>query len=445
MLIPFATSSKASERGFSGEKLINYILRPEKGVSDAWLIAASGLNPLIRTFGQVRALIVHQNRIYGVSNSQLWVYRNGVHEVIGNVKDDRNVVMATNGQQIAITSGGNYYVYEQGTVAQYTTGAISDPVGVTHLDGYFVVIGSNGKRKDALTVSSLDNGKTFDGFDFAFAENTPDELKGVLSDHGELWLFGSDSIEIFHNSGAADFPFQRSAGALIEKGCLSAVTLAKEDNAVFWIGHDKVVYRSGGSTPEVISTRAIEDELGSSEILSCFTFTDRGHKFYAIGRKGGTTLCYDITTNLWCERSKGVNHGSCPATCSVSNNGFSYVGTKDGYLSRLDQGLYTSNKDVFVSEARSAPIINTGRPFKVSRVFISIKSGDKKFARNPRIMLQTSKDGHTWSIEKWRELGKLGEYFSSASWHGLGAFTRFQVRLRITDPQPRDIFGVHYE
>jgi len=76
---------------------------------------------------------------------------------------------------------------------------------------------------------------------------------------------------------------------------------------------------------------------------------------------------------------------------------------------------------------------------------VSIRGGTGGIGRTPQAMLQTSRDGLNWGVEKWRDVGDKGEYNRFAEWFGLGAFRRFQIRIRITDPIPRDIYGVEYE
>jgi len=50
-------------------------------------------------------------------------------------------------------------------------------------------------------------------------------------------------------------------------------------------------------------------------------------------------------------------------------------------------------------------------------------------------MLKISKDnGHTWSDEKWRPFGKIGEYLSRGIWHRLGSSYSWVFKFRITDP-----------
>lgn len=54
---------------------------------------------------------------------------------------------------------------------------------------------------------------------------------------------------------------------------------------------------------------------------------------------------------------------------------------------------------------------------------------------DPQVMLRYSDDGgHTWSNEKWRSAGKLGEYKRRAVWNALGRSRQRIYELVISDP-----------
>lgn len=478
-LIPFARKSQAgpAAKGYGGSRLLNYFYLPaEDSVSPGILLGRSGLVAQASVPGAVRAVVESEGALYAVAGGKVLKVVGSVSTSVGTVPDDAATQMAASGGQIAIVAQGKYYVCDGASTAQYGTGAVTNPVGVATQDGYFVVVGSSAGRNDALTVSAIDDATVFDTLDFAFAETHGDKLVGVISDHGELWLFGSRTVELFYNSGAADFPFQRNTGAIIERGCHSGATVAKLDNSVFWVGDDLVVYRAAGSSPTVISSREIEDQLRKSIITSAFTFSDRGHKFYAINREGETTLCFDVTTGLWSERSTGVADGPWQARAAATVNGVQMFGTSASAIATLDEDAFTDAGQPFVSEAISLPIEGGGAFVRISKVHMNFNTGDHDLGliaadgvllgedgeailtegdeelfgtdmvpRLPYVMLQTSRDGRTWSLERWRSLGGLGEYFKRVVWHGLGAGRRMQFRIRITDEVKRDLYGVSYE
>jgi hypothetical protein len=86
---------------------------------------------------------------------------------------------------------------------------ITDPdfpgaVSVGYLDGYFVFNEPNSQR---IWVTAVLDGASIDPLDFASAEASPDRAVALLVDHKEVWIFGDNSVEVWYNSGAADYPF----------------------------------------------------------------------------------------------------------------------------------------------------------------------------------------------------------------------------------------------
>jgi hypothetical protein len=66
---------------------------------------------------------------------------------------------------------------------------------------------------------------------------------------------------------------------------------------------------------------------------------------------------------------------------------------------------------------------------------------------DPIIMLSVSDDGgRTFSsLQKWRSLGKEGEYLKRLRWLKMGMFRQRQIRLEITDPVRRNIVGIYQD
>ncbi|KIC39359.1 packaged DNA stabilization protein [Leisingera sp. ANG-M7] len=439
-LIPFARQSK-DEPGYSGERLKNYFLRQADGIAPAVVLGRSGLLSKYSLAGPVRAMEDLNGTVYAVAGGRVYRISGGTATDVGGVLDDVNTQMASSSDEVAIVAGGKYYICNGTTTTEYTTGAVTSPIGVAFLDGYFLVIGTSGGRADALTISGLDDGTTFDALDFAFAESSADRLVGIVEDHGEIWLFGSKTIEIWFNSGNAAFPFERNTGARIERGAVAG-TMAKEDNAVFWVGQDKRAYRSTGSSPTVISTREIEKTIAAGTLSRAFIVDDRGHKFFVIRLTGQPAVVYDITTGLWCEFSTGVGEVAFAGLCSVrETDGDFLVGTSTGAVATLDKETFQDLGGVLEAEAISQPVAEADF-FTINRVHMNIDSGDVD--ATGRVMLQVSKDGHTWGLEKWRNLGALGQHFRRVTWNGLGTSRRFQFRIRITDAVQRDINGAKY-
>jgi hypothetical protein len=125
--------------------------------------------------------------------------------------------MSDNGTQLFVACNGPSFIYNSLTL-QFKQ--IDDPdfpgaVTVGYLDGYFVFNEPNSQR---IWITSLQDGTSIDPLDFASAEGSPDGLVSILVDHREAWLFGTNSVEVWYDSGAADFPLSPVQGAFNEVG-----------------------------------------------------------------------------------------------------------------------------------------------------------------------------------------------------------------------------------
>ncbi|NBV89482.1 MAG: hypothetical protein EBR88_08245, partial [Betaproteobacteria bacterium] len=114
-------------------------------------------------------------------------------------------------------------------------------------------------------------------------------LVALIIDHREAWLFGTNSVEVWYDSGAAQFPLERIQGAYNELGCAAPYSAAKMDNGLFWLGSDArgggMVYRANGYTGQRISTHAVEYAIQSYANISDaigYTYQQDGHSFYVL-------------------------------------------------------------------------------------------------------------------------------------------------------------------
>lgn len=441
MFLPFATQTKTSLIGGQGERLVNCFFRPAQGVTPGEVRAASGFTAQADVGSAIEAEIAFQERLHVVAAGKLYKVDGSTVTELGDVAEGA-AQMACSGTQLAVVAGGKYFVYDGSTVAEYDTAQVVTPKGVVYLNSTFIVFGvaPNG-TEDTVAYSAAGDAKTFNGLDFSTAESNPDAIVGAIVDHTEIWLLGAQSVEVWLNTGNIDAPFQRNDGATIERGCFAASTVAKEDNAVFWLGNDRVVYRGSGGTPQVISTPELEEDLADAEILGAFTFKDRGHKFYAL-RTATTTHCYDMRTGLWSERAKGGDFQPSALRGAVYVGQEQLFTTTDGKVGTLDPAVFDEDGTRMVVMAQSQPIAAGGRfsPANFKAWFdTGLYSGS-----DPEVILQTSPNGRDWSREKKRTIGGQGQYGTFARWGSLGQFRRFQFRLIISDAVQRDILGVTY-
>jgi hypothetical protein len=332
---------------------------PEGGKEPGFLNRAPGLQFLANMGdGPIRGLWQFGGYGYAVSGETLYkIDAIWNTTAIGTVSGSSGPVsMSDNGTQLFIACNGPSFIYNSLTLAfaQITDPDFPGAVTVGYLDGYFVFNEPNSQR---LWITSLLDGTSVEPLDFASAEGSPDGLVAILIDHREAWLFGTNSVEVWYDSGAADFPLTPVQGAFNEVGCIAPFSVAKLDNGIFWLGADArgrgIVYRANGYTAQRISTHAVEWQIQQYSDMSdaiAYTYQQDGHSFYVlIFPSANTTWVFDVSTNLWHERAAFIN-GSFTrhrSNCQMSFNNEIVVGDHElGNIYAFDLNTFSDNGGV---------------------------------------------------------------------------------------------------
>jgi hypothetical protein len=353
----------------------------EGGKEPAYLQRCPGLTRVVTVgTGPIRGLYTLGNFLYVVSGDQLYKLNSnyvlqGTNDLLMEtgsfllledgsrilLQDQNNVSlgvisgtgpvsMADNGTQLFVAANPDGYIYNTVTdsFAQITDPDFPGAVTVGYLDGYFVFNEPDSQR---VWVTQLLDGLSIDPLDFASAEGSPDGLVSLIIDHREAWLFGTNSVEVWYNSGEADFPLTRIQGAYNEIGCIAPYSVAKMDNSVFWLGADArgqgIVYRANGYQGVRVSTHAVEfaiQQYGDLSDAVGYTYQQDGHTFYVLNfTNADTTWVFDAATGAWHERAgfrngdfkrhRGNNHARFNGDPHIGDyeNGKIYVFSLDVY------------------------------------------------------------------------------------------------------------------
>lgn len=437
---------------------------PEGGKEAAFLQRAPGLTEVLDLGqGVIRGMWVVGDYLYVVRHNQLYkVDSSYTATLLGTVTGTTTPVsMADNGTQLFIACNPEGYIYNTNTLV---FSRITDPdfpgaVTVSYFDGYFVF---NEPDSQKIWVTSLLDGTAVDPLDFASAEGSPDGVVGLMVDHRECWVFGTDSVEVWYDAGTQDFPLQRIQGAYNEIGCSSAFSVAKLDNGLFWLAKDArgsgMVYRANGYTGQRISTHAIEQAMqGYADISDAvaYTYQQQGHSFYVLTfPSANATWVYDVSTGAWHERASWSNgaFNRHRSNCQAFFNGETLVGDyANGKVYRLDLSTYSDNGSVnkWLRSWRAIPTgqndLNRSAHHSLQldiEAGVGLVSGQ---GEDPQVMLRWSDDGgHTWSNEHWRSIGRIGEYGTNVVWHRLGMTMKLRDRVYEvsgTDPVKIIILG----
>jgi hypothetical protein len=450
---------------------------PEGGKEPAFLQRCPGLElTAIVGTGPIRGMWKFGDFLYVASGGKLYrVDGNYAITELGLINGSGPVSMADNGVQLFVACNPDAFIYNAntGVFAQVTDPDFPGAVSVGYLDSYFVFNEPNSQR---VWVTALLDGLSVDPLDFASAEGNPDNIVSLMVDHREVWLFGNNTVEVWYNAGAADFPLARIEGAFMETGCLAPYSVAKLDNSVFWLGSDArgngIVYRNQGYNGQRISTHAVEWQIQQYAVLNDaigYSYQQDGHSFYVlVFPTAQATWVFDVSTGLWHERAywDGVQYRRHRSNCQANFNGQVLVGDwETGFIYAFSQDTYNDNGQAqrWLRSWRALPTgqntlkrtahhtlqldcesgvgagtVSTFFLLTENSVNLTTESGDPLVTSlisltdgaNPQVMLRWSDDGgHTWSNEHWASMGRVGEYGKRVIWRRLGMTTKLRDRV----------------
>lgn len=454
-------SSQERSLPYDAQRTINlYPIFDKQGKEVSALYGTPGLSLFVTAgSGPIRGEFASANgRAFAVSGSGLYeITASSTATLLGSLSSTDGIVsIDENGIQLGICDGENVYILTYATNVFAIVSDVDLPSAgtITFIDGYFVITANDSGK---FYISALYNGTSWAALDFATAESSPDELLRAINAVGQLWLLGTFTSEIWTNTGASAFPFERIAGAKMEVGILAPHTAIAVDNSLFWVGRDKigsgVVYRAQGFTPQRISTNAIElllQQAPSPDTLRAYTYQQDGHTFYLITGGGmNTTLVYDISTKLWHERAYLNQLDAFEphlGSCAMFAFNRQLVGSRlNGKIYTMSLDIYSDDGDEMAAERIYTHLSDEGRRIRYSKLEIAMETGvglQTGQGSDPQITLWLSKDGgKTYSTSYTTSFGAVGKYQTRAVFRRLGIAAQMTFKIRITDPVKRVLIG----
>lgn len=369
--IPMALTSDAGRASVSTIcKLVN--LYPERS-------RAESENPvsLIFTPGLVfQFKIEDEGGIIGgieTPEGSFFCTRKGLYSIKGNnyvkkasVSLVGRVSIASNGLSLMIVDGYKAYGYsiQTGMIEEID---IPRSDSVVFTTGFFVVSYRNSNQ----FACSAPYSTKFDPLQFAAAEGSPDNIRGIALLKRQAYILGGKSTEVWYVSGE-DFPLNPNQSAYIDIGCYTSWSYTYNVNGVFWLGDDKIVYAATGYVPQRISTHAIEFELSNSDCNDAYmaSYSKEGHDFIAlILPREKKMMFYDFASGSWHYRESPLG----VYQCVIPLGSDTYVGMDDGSMYKLD-GSVGSDGDMAVSRYCITPTISAnGDRFRVNSVEMAVQ------------------------------------------------------------------------
>ena len=341
------------------------------------------------------------------------------------------IIFNDNGDAM-ISDGTHGYIWNGTSLATITT-PDNVPVGPLAYQGGFGLFSVPGTGQWYIT--GVNNFTSVDALEFATAEAYPDPLLRIFIDHNQAFLGGTRSIEVWQLTGGADFPYQPLVNSQIQRGLAARNAICSDDNTVFFLGEDKVMYRLEGYRPVRFSTGSVEraiQRVSEASLSDCemFSYTSGGQKFIVLRCPNELTVQVNLATGLpnWCE-----TYGYADWQILGSAGGISrYFSTPSGIVA-LDETLNQDEGGIMRRLARGAPGYANDRNLSVGKFTLDAEVGRAPIGVEPQVMLRFAPDGETFGTIRSRTLGMTGEYKHKAVWRNLGSGLRPTIEVAMTD------------
>jgi hypothetical protein len=387
-----------------------------------------------------------------------------------------NVSTSTNGAGTGLTltltfgtgtgNTGNYVVSGSQTVSSETMyllnfsvipssdGAFSGASAVDIVDNYFVY---NRPSTQQYAASNLLSPITY-GLSYASKFTGPDNLVSLICDHGQIYLLGETTTEVWADQGTFPFAFQRIPGSSSQHGLAAQFSIARLGNSFAYVaknnrGQAEIVIMNG-YFPQRISTHAVENTLVNQDISDAIAYTYQleGHECYVVTFPSlDITWVYDIATQLWHKwlwTDTQNNYHRHRSNCAAFFQNVVLVGDyQNGQIYKLDPNNYTDDGNTIRRLRRCSHLTTDLQRQYFDELQIQFQPGvglqgitdpplnAETTGANPQAMLRWSSDGgSTWSNEHWSAIGKVGKYRNRIIWRRLGYARDRIFEVVVTDP-----------
>lgn len=443
--IPFANQEgQSSVTQNSQERLVNMFCE----------VQISGKSKLVRR----QRMSVEQ--VYPLVGEKRCIEKNGsvYYMIVGNTfyTYDGNSGLVTRGLLVSSTGRCTMVFDDNGDVlisdgetayhwdgATLTTPDTQGDIGpLTFLGGFAV---GNTPDTGQFKWSASNDMQTWDALDFATAEGKTDHLVRVYAAQNELWLFGQETTEIWPLSGGADSPFAYNAS--MQRGCGAAHSVVAEDNSLFWLGNDWIIYRADGFRPMAVSNPSVQEAISnvpeaSRALCEAFSYTDGFNKFVTFNFPGYVTLQYNVATQFW-NIASTYGQDDWDVLAAQYSQCDRYLTTTG--LAQLVRGINTDNGGVFRRGGISPQLAAGNAKVALRSFFLDCEVGRAAIGVEPQVMMRKAMDGVTFGNERWRSLGTIGQYRHRAIWRGCGVGRRMTVEVWFTDDADFSIMGAEAE
>ena len=455
-------SYQSRSKPLSSQQTVNWYQQFNEGGKESYvLMPFPGLETKGNAAGKDRCFHRMAEILYQVKGTSLYeIDKLGNHTLRGTIPGTKRCIIADDGINMFIVVPNEkvwQYTTDTNAVSEVTNVNITKALSVDFFNNQFIYTFA-----DFSTVSDVGNGAEATGLNRIGEETLPDAMVRDFVFDEVIYRCGVRSIVGWYNSGVGSPPIDKLQGRIFNVGLSAPYSIAKTDEAFYWLGDDNAIYRAQAGTKERISSDAISNAISKFSVIDDaigFTYTFEGQNFYTItfpSENQTFTVSESLGENGWFELSSGLQGGKWQGSSIISAYSKNYVADSDnGNVYLLDLDTYENNgesiKRTRVTSNIDARLVGgaLGDAVTMSSVIISMETGVGLIVGqgdNPRIIVEASYDGgRTWAAGAWPKVGRLGEFVLKVKWDNMKTFYDCMLRISSTDPVNYSVYSANID
>ena len=412
----------------------------QTGISAGYLRPADGVVEAGNGPGVGRGGINWNGVLYRVMGTKLvYIAEDNTVTEIGDVGGTDRVTFDYGFTYLAIASNNNLFLYDGTTLTQVTDPDLGVVLDVVWVDGYYMTTDG-----EFLVITDLADPFAVNPLKYGSSEADPDPIEALLKLRNEVYALNRYTIEVFDNVGTTGFPFQRIAGAQIQKGSVGThACCVFMDNIAFMGGgrnEAPSIFMGANGSTQKIATREIEQILATyteTQLASSFLEEriDKAHQFLIIHLPNHTLVFDGAATQamgqpVWFTLSSTLTGDSQWKAQSViwvydKWQVYNPTNTQFGYL---DDSI-SSHWGVQIGwEFGTQIVYNESNGAIFHQLELIALTGHVAADTSPTIWAQHSSDGETWSVEKPVRAGTLGQRAKRLVWLQQGYMNNWRIQ-----------------
>lgn len=369
----------------------------------------------------------------------------GGFQVGGTIPSNPVGQSATSGVGVGATFNLTWTPLAAGVI-QVTTPALGAVVDALWFEGYTVTTDGT-----YIVVTDLNDPLYVNPLKYGSTESDPSSIMGLMKYRNELYVCTRYAIAVFDNVGGANFPFSEQLGAVVEKGILSRSLKCKIAQRIAFVGSGRneplSVFFTFSGLAQKIATQEIEELLRAyteDVLATCILEAreDRVHQHLYL-HLPDQTLVYDVAASevlqqpIWFVLSSTTStYGAYRARNFVwCYNKWLCGDLFDSRIGYLDRTVATQYGDQVGHQFDVPLLYNEAKGALIQRLELVGLTGLAPLGTSPTMSLSFTRDGKTYSNERFVRMGRVGEYQKRLIWLN-ALFMRQVASLRFRGVTP---------